>query len=319
MQEGRGVVVSMKRMSHCLLIVVITTLAFLASLSSAHAETTIYHGKLGDSITPLQPLRSIFLSDATVETRKALPEPVSETATVQEGVYHFFAGENVRIVLIQPVDAAPYIYIDLNRDGKIDKDERRQLVPEKSDGTVPTIHKNRFQEVLVSLPIELGKYHSYPLRVLVQHVEGTESVDGRDYKLTVSWNAEVRGTIQIEGSSVLVAYTFSAKKTLNPLRGRLSADVNMNGERMGLRWYFAQGSLTLLLPMSISMTAVLQQNLVLLPTISKSRCLLVILSRILNLQTQQENGITCLSSKGIMYSLTFGERGASLAAPKLHC
>lgn len=185
-------------------------------------------GKLEPELVPDDVRFTPFSLDPAPEGMGAeLPAPPSPGD-------HLFVGKipwtsrterQARMVLVEPAQGKPWIYADVDLDGKLSAAERFELADDPDLGGLTTILRFSWS---------LNPYRSFPARlILAAEMEGLSPSQGQRV-LIVSDHAHFQGTVDIDGRKTLVRWGINSEHLqLDPTQGHVGIDVDGDGSING--------------------------------------------------------------------------------------
>jgi len=180
-----------------------------------------YSGTLEPTLRP-DPRRVPFPCDTVDRVAvRDLPAALAPGDEVCEGEVRLMGGGNpgLRAVVVEPVEAAPYLFVDTDGDGQLTAEERFAFGP--PDPARP----DEVGEVVVPVRRPTTLYASHPVRVIL-----TSEREGARRILRHSVWAFVRGSVAIDGRPTIVEYEVAIDAArLDPASGRMGIDTNGDG------------------------------------------------------------------------------------------
>lgn len=194
----------------------------LAGLSFAFQSPTTYVGQLDTELLPKRSFNQSIRFDPATEADKAkLPTPLNagDRAFFRNVKWPPGTGTPLSLMLVEPAQGAPYLYADTNLDGAFSAAER---VP------FPTFKAKPGPEddVILKLPYKFAStiYQTYPVTLR------PSLVNGESREVYYSYNAYVRGAVDIGGQKTLVQYGITvATGKSDPTQEGLGLDTNGDG------------------------------------------------------------------------------------------
>jgi thiol-disulfide isomerase/thioredoxin len=203
-----------------------TVLAFLWTLAASGvvaAETpTEFRGKLSPEPIPEESrFMPMYQEPASAEMIGKLPGPPAEGSRISHARLPLGPLDRKRdlsLYLVQPAQGEPYLFADLDRDGKIVEAER-VLFNEPAD-------QAKKSAVLLRIPLQTGPYGFYPVRLRLTEFPGES-----EPRLLRSGEAWVEGTVDFGSRKLFVRYTLDpVQGTADPRRGHQEVDLDGNGK-----------------------------------------------------------------------------------------
>jgi thiol-disulfide isomerase/thioredoxin len=213
----------MKRLA-CLTAALLT----VAPVSAASTTPTELIGQLEPQLvldTRMQiPIRMATL---TAEQAAALPAPLAEGDKAFGGTASHLRTISLRVVLVEPKEGQPFLYVDRDQDGKLAAEERFPLVPAggSAGGT---------KSAAMGLPLATGLYSSYPLqfsRIPDDELNMPPAMRGKaDAILMAASSSYLQGRVPVEGKEILVRLPVSYPlKAVDPRNNTVQMDVDADG------------------------------------------------------------------------------------------
>ena len=227
---------------------------FAATVSMAGQQ---YHGTISSDLTLQRSYGHVDLKRALKVPARIHTEPGSAVYAGSFPLsYDDEAGTRVRVLLVVPPGGTPYIFVDKNRNGIINPDERVELAlktdtddaddaddaedsPPQDDAEDSPPQKVTAYTGQTSLPISIGIFKSYPIQItaLLPDPSAAAGRGGRgkpsgssSLELDFATEVSVNGTLNIDGKPVKVSYTLDVvRKKIDPRNGQLGMDCNMDG------------------------------------------------------------------------------------------
>ncbi len=206
----------------------VPALCLAASVDFTTAPTRLLFFFQGERIGRLEPelapsavrRQTAPLKPATAAERLALPVTLAPGDALFTETTFVDAKQRIKLALIEPASgAAPYVFVDVNRDGVFEAGERFAF--EGPD-----------RNVTVRIPMSEGPFRTYPIKLWLP--DDLFYRDDRPYPggrtLMRSPFAYVEGQVDVGGRPVLARYLFDAEKhNAYPDYGWIGMDTNGDG------------------------------------------------------------------------------------------
>ena len=183
-------------------------------------------GKLKPDLTPSEFTHTEELLPASPTERSGIPAQLSAEDHIFIASISVPLDRRMKIALIEAAQGDPYLFADVNLNGKFDASERFQFAPPSGHSLL------KYPEAILKVQLKLGPYSHYPVRVLLPETRILMmNRDGKGGRLLLrSPVTFVEGTVKIGGAPVLAMYEFDANRiAAYPDFGWLGMDVNGDG------------------------------------------------------------------------------------------
>jgi thiol-disulfide isomerase/thioredoxin len=198
--------------------------AAISGTAPAYQKEIEYTGSLDPELVVDLRLYTIKLKAATDEDRSRLPQ-IAEGETVFAGQMRAAPSSKVKASAIFMIESAdgknpPYLYVDLDQDAKITRDERVDFEDVTEDNST---HK----EATIKFPLAAGFFKSFP--VLLAYFPAKKEAVERTLAQSISAYAE--GKVDIAGRKTLVRYSLNQETgQVNPTIGQIGVDCDGDGK-----------------------------------------------------------------------------------------
>jgi thiol-disulfide isomerase/thioredoxin len=154
-----------------------------------------------------------------------LPQPVERGATVTAARFLHPPSEkqSMWVLLVEPRNAEPFVYVDGNLDNAFSQAERYPLKRGKEDNPY-------LLETTAQVTLKEGVFQSYPIFLRYFRTIKTDEMQEGERLIQQSTEAFARGLVEIAGKPTLVQYGYNPRtRKLSPTLGKVGIDCDGDG------------------------------------------------------------------------------------------
>ena len=198
----------------------------IALSSTTIASETEYSGTFNPDLIPdKEDLDQVIFHPVNL-SRVKLEVSLENGQSAAAARLYYAPGDKLSMlsILVQPDEGDPFIYVDVNLDGVLAKEERFSF--NRAEANNPFIW-----ELTVNVPLSGSNFKTVPLFLqYLKDVEFDELKPG-DRLIQQSVKSYAQGFVDLKGKKTLVEYTFNAQsKKVSTTTGKMGIDVNGDGE-----------------------------------------------------------------------------------------
>ena len=215
----------------------------LMQQSASAQEATEHKGSLNAEIKAGGGMSGYRYKPASAEDKAKLPSPLAEgdKAFSEELNWQRKKDAGHFSVLVEPASGDPFIYVDMNQDGKLTSSERFSFSPVTSPPGG--------SELLLKFPLENNPFKYYPVKIrlskVVAEFQKATSPKSDNKMVLASFEAYVEGSVHINGRKTIVRYNVNPQTgVVDPKQGYQGIDGDGDGKvdtgMVSPEWAFAR-------------------------------------------------------------------------------